>query len=340
MKKLKNLPILCLTLTLLLGACAEDRAVTDKATRDRILAQQKKSSNRGQSQGSSSLRFEGSAVAVNLTERLVEALKYSRFALGLEENTRLKISGSPEILKVDNSDLRYNNGFSDYNYVEDKELQVLVHQDDSQKTILELSTIIEMKNNARTGQDELTNKVLTEKASQLVTKSREVNFVINDYKFILSEDETDADKLNFSLKMNGRFNASMLLGKSGKLLTGTESYEYVLSGKIERGSLKQDSVVVTGLVGHYRAMKTNPAEGAKFEVVVQPSDLQINLGGPCAVVDGTLKLNYSRKEFALSFSDKEIVEESTKGQFRLAKCDGRPTIDLTKILEPIGKSKR
>lgn len=336
MKTLKKLPILCLGLTILLTACAEDKAITDQTTRKRILEQEarKKRNQQQKKATSTSLRFEGAAVSINMAERVSEALKYVRVALELETDSRISIDSSngQSILKVSKADLPFHNGYGDYTLVEDKELAFEIG-DDSSANLLEIRSAqqLDLQNNTATA----TKKVMTEKVFDPVTQSRSVNFIIKDYSIVLAKDTVDADKYLMTLKVVGQFNAS-LKTKEKKEIKGAETFNYVITAKVDAESLKDDTVEVESLTGVYQAMKSDKGNDVKFQVSISAAELDYSFKG-CSTIEGDLVSTYSNNNYPLTFSASQVKDANPKENVKkYGRCEKKATVDLTKILERIG----
>lgn len=336
MKTLKKLPILCLGLTILLTACAEDKAITDQTTRKRILEQEaRKLRNQQQKKAtSSSLRFEGAAVSINMAERVSEALKYARVALELETDPRISIDSSQgqNLLKVSKTDLRFHNGYGDYSLVEDKELAFEIGTD-STANVLEIRSAsqLDLDNNTVTA----AKKVMTEKVFDPVAQSRSVNFIIKDYSLVLSKDTVDQDKYLMTLKIVGQFNAS-LKTKEKKEIKGSEVFNYVITAKVDAETLKNDTVEIESLTGVYQAMKSDKGSDVKFQVNITAAELDYSFKG-CSTIEGELVSTYSNNKYPLTFSGSQVKDANPKENVkRYGRCEQKATVDLTKILERIG----
>lgn len=335
MKTFKKLPILCLSLTLLLSACAEDKAITDQVTRQRIQKQEeRKKANQSQNKDNTKLKFEGSAVVVNMLERVSEALNYARVASELDTDSRISIMPTTEggRLKVANTDLKFHNGNRDYQLAEDKEFDFSIATDSNAEKVFALIAARDLHE----GQTELNGKVLTEQVIDPAQGGRSVNFVMKSYTFELSRDPNDSAKYIMALKIGGSFNGRM--ANKGGDRKGSEDFTYVITGKVDIDSLSKPTVVVTSLQGQYSALGDRDPSYVKFKVDFASEKMEYSYG-ECATIAGSLESTYSRKVYPLTISATEIRDankDEKRGRFAYGECSKKPVVDLTKILENIG----
>lgn len=314
MKTAKLLSAVFLSSALLTTACTpKDEAITDKATRDRIIAQNSRKSGKASKPGQTGFKFQfGSFASTTLVVgKQLEALEVLRYALDSQDvhksvykaDVKKRDDGSDSVtLVADKVVTNYTTSKGEFSNTLSKTWKIDVTYVDGQ-----VATV---------------KAVSTKSRASLDQKNLEKTFVN------MNEDEAVVEALNEGGVLKVSITAKGVINGRLKNAATREQYEFSEKLEVSLDELLAGKASALKLDAKLDYMKEN---GKPWSTTLKANKMTVELQGLCnvAIFESALK-GKTPKNMISTSEGIEVTQSSFKSTY--AACGSRPTIDLSLLL--------
>nr|BFD63373.1 hypothetical protein BdHM001_20540 [Bdellovibrio sp. HM001]BFD67259.1 hypothetical protein HAGR004_22810 [Bdellovibrio sp. HAGR004] len=317
MKTAKLLSAVFLSSALLTTACTpKDEAITDKATRDRIIAQNNRKSGKGKKTGGqrTEFRYGSYSIASLQAEKVVEALEVIRLSLGHAEALPANYSKSEETKSGDLLQLSLNSATAPVAYsTKHGNFQVTVKKNWKVQALADANGVKSLiaetaKNSVSVDQKDISEKTY-------------VNFKEDAAKISLVADAEGKAKV--TVTGNGFMNISK------KNVTGKETFTYSLEFTIRLDQLADGKIDLENASGEFVGVRKN---GKNWVTSISGLNAKVTLDGQCNDVEGSVKIGKGDRPRVLQMTKSGAVVEKSSFDTDLGQCGRRPVVDLSRLL--------
>lgn len=314
MKTAKLLSVLILSSTLLTTACTpKDEAITDKATRDRILAQKNRRSGKQAKSQQESFRFGSYSVTSLQAEKMVEALEVISLALGYGDLSKSIYSKNEEektsdgvrkvVLKTETAPVLFSTKRGLYSGVVRKSWDIDISEADGKL-------------------GKLSAKAIKTAASVDLKDSGQKGYV--NFK----EDMVDISATSLEngvIKVVMKAEGFMNIGVGS--VRGSENFNYQIEFSVLESDLASDAVSISKASGQFVAVRKN---GKNWVTSFPDFSGKVVLEGQCNVLEGSLKMGGKNSKY-MEFSSEGALVKGSSFDTGIGQCGRRPTVDLSRM---------
>lgn len=303
------------TTVLLTSACTpEDKAITDPATRAKIMAQNNKKAGGGQKK---TFKLGGYQVSSLLMDKQIEAIELVRLALQADDGSKSRsqikdklenANGHTAILSLDAAPLVYTQANGDFKVTVNKSLKVSLVQN-------------------LTAGDWNLSLTASAPVKQSLDRSNPTKLFANLFEksFEVTANTIEQNEVKIVLKSSGDLN-----GLTEDKSSFKETFEMNVTVLLDKNSLSSDLVKINKVVGR---MEFKKATGKPFVVEIQGGEQSLKASGFCNTLVGSSVITTDKNAKKIVFTEQQVEIPETFFKAQLVECGKRPTVDLSRLLQ-------
>ncbi|WII73821.1 hypothetical protein QJS83_08015 [Bdellovibrio sp. 22V] len=313
MKTAQLFSALILSSALLTTACTpKDEAITDPATRNKILEQKNRRQGKT-SNGQKRFQIGFFAISSLLVDKEVEAVELVRLALekdnGTKSNAKLtdkavKENGYTAKLSLSSETLEYVTDKGTFKTNVAKNLDVVVAEG---KVTISGKKLKQSLDKARAENEKKTYANLSEESFEVTLQDK----AGDDSAALITL--TSAGTMNAAVEENG----------------SKENVKIQVALVVDKESLNTENVKVLSTKSVMSLVKNN---GRTLDVKIEGENHELSMVGLCNEVKGSAKITTDKKGKFVTFQDETVEVAGSSFKSTIATCGKRPTVDLSRLL--------